>query len=85
MKKMQYEVTICEVENGFVVRVGCKLFAFANYEEMEMELRAYAHGEKTELTARIEKETPTCEGGPPQEAMPDPPSSRSVRDGLARG
>ena len=82
MKKMQYEVTICEVENGFIVRAGCKLFAFAGYEEMEKELRAYAHGEKTELIAQIEKEAPPLAEAEAQDCLATP---STIGGSVARG
>lgn len=71
MKKMNYEITIAEVENGYVARAGCKLFVFETWENLNKELTAYANGKETELTKRIKEETveqPVCQPATVQEA-----------------
>jgi hypothetical protein len=82
MKKMKWEVTIAEVENGYVARVGCKLFVFPNWFALEKELTAYAHGEKTQLSEQIKKvlrQDETCETAAPRQA------DSNLADCLARG
>jgi hypothetical protein len=66
MRTMNWDVTICEVENGYVARVGCKLFVFNSWEKLNQELYAYATGEETELAEQVKKELPqepTCAVG----------------------
>lgn len=53
--KTNYQVTIQEVENGYVVRVGCKMLVFTDYETLQKEQVAYFAGEKTELSSRLMK------------------------------
>ena len=54
--KAQYEVAIKQVENGLVVRVGCKHFVFEDVDKMVVELRAYLQGQETELSRRVNRE-----------------------------
>lgn len=81
MKKMKWEVTIAEVENGYVVRVGCKLFVFTDWEAFNKELYAYAAGKSTELAGRVLKDMPTAN----DEAMPEQPRGAGITESLARG
>ena len=47
--KPTYQVTIQAVENGFVVRVGCRLFVSENWEKVAEQLNAYFTGQETEF------------------------------------
>ena len=73
MKKMQWPVTIEEVDNGYQVQVGCKRLVFESKEKMFVELMAYVNGERTDLSEQIKKEMandgcqPTVNSAPPQE------------------
>ena len=46
---MRYEVQLAKAENGFVCRVGCKVFVFEKWEELNKELSAYMTNQETEL------------------------------------
>jgi len=84
MKKMKWEVTIAEVENGYVVRVGCKLFVCQDWDFLVRELSAYAAGKKTQFAEEVMKGMPT----PNEECTPEQPtlgSSREMTESLARG
>lgn len=77
MKKMQWEVTICEVENGYVARVGCKLFVFNEWKQLLSELEAYRKGEKTKLSKQAQ---PECVQTAPQPCE----TQQSITDTIAR-
>ncbi len=64
MKKMQHQVTIQEVDNGYVVRVGCKLVVFEDKATLLMELKACLNGKETELSERLKKEDATDQAVP---------------------
>ena len=83
MKKMKWEVTIAEVENGYVVRVGCKLFVFPDWEALYNELNTYIKGGKSKLSEKVTKDmtADTCEG----EAMPQQARGAGITESLARG
>lgn len=38
---MMYKVLIDKVENGFLVKAGCKVFVFQTYKQLEKELKKY--------------------------------------------
>lgn len=67
----KYEIQIAKVENGFIVRAGCKVFVFSNQDELLNELKAYLSGEMTKLTEKYLKPgnmpnaAETCIGGLP--------------------
>ena len=87
MKKMKWEVTIAEVDNGYVVRVGCKLFVFELWSTLMGELNCYAKGEKTNLSESVLKEMETVQPTAPSEQPEQPCGSRmpqSITDNLAR-
>lgn len=67
-KKMAWDVTISEAENGYMVRVGCRLFVFETGDRLLAELTAYMNGTETPLSKRIREEMPTC-----QEVVAPPP------------
>ena len=58
MKKMQNDVTIKEVDYGYIVTVGCKTLAFTTWQELNKELQAYAKSKTTELHKVLEKDAP---------------------------
>lgn len=77
-KKMPWEVTILEVDNGYVVKVGCKTLVFESQEVLITELDAYMKGKETKLSEDLKKEfnqAPTAEMSD-QACVPEP-------DGLA--
>lgn len=80
MKTMQWTVTIEEVENGYVARVGCKLLVFTSWEDLSKELTAYAKGEKTELAKELLKDIPICT----ESCTPEEEPRRELADSLAR-
>ena len=59
MKKMQWDVTIGEAENGYLAKCGCKLFVFTDRQTLLDELVAYMDGKDTALSEQIKKEMPT--------------------------
>lgn len=67
-RKMDYQVTIQEVDNGYVVRVGCALLVFGSWEKLWPELNAYAEGENTDLSRRLRKcdEARVVQAAPPE-------------------
>jgi len=77
MKVMRWDVTIAEVENGYVARVGCKLFVFSSWEKLSKELEAYAKGGNTELSERIKEEM-----GQQPETTCEPPVGAGARQNL---
>jgi len=72
MRKMQWPVTIEEVDNGYQVQVGCKRLVFETKEKMFVELMAHVNGERTDLSEQLKKEManegrqPTVNCAPPQ-------------------
>lgn len=78
---VNYEVQIGNVENGFIVRVGCKVFVFNDWNVLYKELDAYFTGRDTELNRKFK-------GGDPQtgraEAM-DRPIMESTRGAAVGG
>ena len=55
MKKLQWEVTLAGADNGYLVRVGCKLLVFENKQTLINELTSYINGEKTALAEELAK------------------------------
>lgn len=55
-RKMQYSVTIYEVDNGYLVKVGCKRLVFKDISELMHELSCYATGAVTPLSKELTKE-----------------------------
>lgn len=53
--KMNWNVTICEVENGYLVKVGCKYVVFSSMNELLEELRLYMEGEPSDLIGKVKK------------------------------
>jgi len=89
MITMKHNVTIQEVDNGYVVRVGCKVLVFEDSVDLLTELRAYIAGEETKLSKR------TKEGMLISQELPDLSLTRAeagrpslgnvnIGDGLAR-
>ena len=52
----KYETTIVNVENGYLVAVGCKNFVFEKKEDMLKELDAYLSDQPTKLTEKYKNE-----------------------------
>lgn len=76
-----YQVTIQAVENGFVVRVGCRLFVSEKWDNVAEQLTAYFTGQETEfIKAQISK-NPTAQA--PMATMEAAPQ-QDLRDSLAR-
>lgn len=80
MKKTQYQVTIQEVDNGYVVRAGCKLVVFEDKATLFAELKAYFGGKETELSEQLKKDA-TADQAVPQPCDP----SMGLGQNLARG
>lgn len=73
-RKLLYEVTIAGADNGYIVRVGCKVLVFKNSEELIEEFAAYVRGEKTALSKELNPEVaeiPTCAEQPMPEGLAD--------------
>lgn len=64
MKKMQYQVTLQEVDNGYVVRVGCKLLVFEDRQKLLNELTAHIKGEETELSKKFKQQEAIAQSEP---------------------
>lgn len=81
-KKMPWKVTILEVDNGYVVEVGCKTLVFESQEVLITELDAYMKGKETKLSEDLKKEfnqTITAEA-PPQACIGQGPAGGLAAD-----
>ena len=53
-----YDVHLVKAENGFIIRVGCKVFVFEKLTDLNTELTAYLSGQTTKLSEKYLKQLP---------------------------
>ncbi len=77
-----YQVTIQQVENGFLVRVGCKIFVCEEWAKIAEQLGAYFAGEETAFI-KAQKDKIPQQADIPQPC--DPTANANLGETVARG